>query len=62
MTEKITTKAALCRKCNQFHLIASIESFNRNKDTQKEFAGLMREGFLIVEVTTFDAISGFGYC
>lgn len=57
-----TTKAAKCPKCGQYHLIASIESFNRDKGTRKEFSEMMNDGFEIIEVSTKDARNNFGYC
>lgn len=58
----LTTKAAICPKCKKYHLIASIETFNSSKSTKKEFVKLLNEGFLIIETTTEDAKSNFGYC
>lgn len=59
---EITTKAAKCPKCGNFHLIASIEGFKDCKDTRKDFAEYAMEGFQILDVTTQEAKDRFGYC
>lgn len=62
MTTEITTKAARCPKCKKYHLIASIESFDRDKDTRKNFAKMAMDGFEILNTTTADAKENFDYC
>ena len=60
--EEITTKAALCPKCGKYHLIASLEQFNSNIETRKEFAKLLIDKFEVIYVTTQNAKDNFGYC
>lgn len=62
MNTEITTKAALCPDCNNFHLIASIELFKTSKGTRKEFSQYVFEGFEVINVTTQEATKRFGYC
>ena len=58
----ITTKAARCPECGQFHLIASIDAYNSRKEVREDFAELLVDNFDIVEVTTDEAKANFGYC
>ena len=56
---KKTTKVAKCPTCSKFHLIASIDHYNKNKDTQKEFMNYMKSGYEILNTTTIRARNGF---
>lgn len=60
--KKITTKAAKCNKCGKYHLIASIELFESDQSTRKDFAHMAAAGFQIIDVTTRDARDNFGGC
>lgn len=62
MSNKITTKAAVCPNCNQFHLICSIEKYKENKDVREDFAEFLVDGFDIIEVSTKEAKERFGFC
>lgn len=62
MNKGITTKAALCPNCNQFHLICSIDLFMEDKETREDFAQYVIDGFQIINVTTQEAKARFGSC
>jgi len=58
----ISTKAAKCPNCNKYHMIAKMERFRKDKETQKEFTQLFKKGFEILNTTTEDARENFGFC
>lgn len=43
-------------------MVAAIELLERSKETRKDFADIVKEGFNVIDTTTEDAKKNFGYC